>query len=81
MGERKTFEFDGAATPSEAADILHRLADGIRAGSLSLSMGGESIAVFPDGDLSLEIAASEKSDKAKIEMAIAWSHPKIDGAD
>ena len=71
------FEFEGAATPSEAADVLNRIADGIRAGSLCLSMGDEAISVFPDGDLALEIEASEKQGKAKIEIAVAWKHPKI----
>ena len=77
MGERSTFEFEGAATPGEAADVLNRIAEGLRAGSLSLSMGEDSIAVFPDGDLSMEIEASEKQGKAKIEIAVAWKHPKI----
>lgn len=79
MAERKDFEFDGLATPTEAAEILGRIADGIRARSLSLAMGDEGIAVFPDGDLSLEIEASERRDKAKIEIAVAWKHPKNDG--
>jgi amphi-Trp domain-containing protein len=78
MSKRNAFEFEGAATPTEAADVLHRIADGIRAGSLSLSMGEDSIAVFPDGDLALEIEASEKQGKAKIEIAVAWKHPKVE---
>ena len=74
MGDKREFEFEGAATPSEAADALNRIADGIRARSLSLSMGEETILVFPEGDLSLEIEASEKKGKARIEIAIAWNH-------
>ncbi len=81
MSKRGTFEFEGAATPTEAADVLNRIADGLRAGSLSLSMGDESIAVFPEGDLALEIEASEKQGKAKIEIAVAWKHPKVDHED
>lgn len=72
MGDRSEFEFEGAATPSEAADALNRIAEGIRARSLTLAMGDEEIAVFPEGDLSLAIEAVEKKDKAKIEIAIAW---------
>jgi amphi-Trp domain-containing protein len=44
-------------------------------------MGGEEITVFPDGDLSLEIEASEKKGKARIEIAIAWNHPGADEDD
>jgi amphi-Trp domain-containing protein len=78
MGDSREFEFEGAATPSEAADALNRIAEGIRARSLSLSMGEEAITVFPDGELSLEIEASEKKGKAKIEIAIAWKHGRDD---
>jgi amphi-Trp domain-containing protein len=81
MAERNEFEFEGVSTASEAADALNRIADGIRARSLTLSMGDESIAVYPDGDLSMEIEASEKKGKAKIEIAIAWRTPRADGDD
>ena len=81
MGENSTFEFEGAASPSEAADTLTRMADGIRARALSLSMGEEQITVFPDGDLALEIEAKEKRGKAKIEITIAWKHPKGEDDD
>jgi amphi-Trp domain-containing protein len=81
MADRREFEFEGAATPSEAADALNRIAEGIRARSLSLSMGEESITVFPEGDLSLEIEASEKKGKAKIEIAIAWKQGRDDKDD
>jgi amphi-Trp domain-containing protein len=73
MGERE-FEFEGGATPSEAADALNRIAEGIRARSLSMSLGDEGITVHPEGDLSLEIEAREKKGKARIEIAIAWKH-------
>ena len=64
--------------PAEAAETLSRIADGIRSRALSLSMGDEEITVYPDGDLSLEIEASEKKGKAKIEIAIAWKHARAD---
>ena len=78
MGDSREFEFEGAASPAEAADTLTRIAEGIRARGLSLSMGDERITVYPDGDLSLEIEASEKKGKAKIEIAIAWKHARGD---
>ena len=74
MPEKTEFEFEGGASPAEAADALHRIAEGIRARALWLSMGDEEISVYPDGDLSLEIEASEKKGKVKIEIAIAWRH-------
>ena len=80
MGDKKEFEFEGAASPSEAADALSRIAEGIRSRALSLSLGEEEITVYPDGDLSLEIEAKEKKGKAKIEIAIAWRHAE-DGVE
>ena len=74
MGDKQTFEFEGTASPAEAADALDRIADGIRARALSLSLGEDEIMVFPTGDLSMAIEASEKKGKAKIEIAIAWKH-------
>src|SRR5262249_54118237 len=81
MADNREFEFEGAATPSEAADALNRIAEGIRARSLSLSMGDEEITVYPEGDLAMEIEASEKKGKAKIEIAIAWKRAKGDDDD
>jgi amphi-Trp domain-containing protein len=78
MGDRQEFEFEGSATPSEAAEALDRIAEGIRARALSMSLGSDEITVFPDGDLSLEIEATEKKGKAKIEVAIAWKHTRDD---
>lgn len=62
MGERREFEFEGAAAATEVADTLCRIADGIRARALWLSMG----------------EATEKKSKAKIEIAIAWRHRSPD---
>jgi amphi-Trp domain-containing protein len=81
MGDRQVFEFEGNASPAEAADALDRIAEGLRARSLSLSMGEEEITVSPAGDLSMEIEASEKRGKAKIEIAIAWKQASRDDDD
>ena len=81
MGDKQAFEFEGTASPAEAADALNRIADGIRARSLWLSMGEDEITVCPSGDLAMEIEATEKKGKAKIEIAIAWKHAKDDEDD
>jgi amphi-Trp domain-containing protein len=73
MSEARTFEFEGGASAAEAADMLKRIAEGLRSGNLSLSLGGEAVTVFPQGDLNLEIEASEKKEKAKIEISVSWS--------
>jgi amphi-Trp domain-containing protein len=65
LSERKELEFEGVASPAEVADTLCRLADGIRARALSVSLGEDEITVYPDGDLALEIEATERKSKAK----------------
>ncbi len=74
MGERGDLEFEGAASPAEVADTLCRIADGIRARALSVSLGEDEITVYPHGDLALQLEAIEKKSKAKIEIVIAWRH-------
>ena len=65
-------EFCGPATPAEAAEALARLGDGVRAGGLSVSLGEDELTVLPAGDLSLEIDASERKGKGKLEVVITW---------
>ena len=78
MGDRRELEFEGAASPVEVAETLCRIADGIRQGALSVSLGEDEISVYPDGDLALEIQATEKKSKAKIEIAISWRRRPAD---
>ena len=81
MGDRRELEFEGAASPAEVAETLCRIADGIRQRALSVSLGEEEITVYPDGDLALEIQATEKKSKAKIEIAIAWRRRPLTDTD
>lgn len=73
MGE-KEFEFEGLASPSEVAETLGRIADGLRSRALHFSLGEDEITVYPGGDMSFEIEAKEKKGKAKVKIAIAWRH-------
>lgn len=75
---RCEFEFEGTATPADAAAALSRLAEGIRTGALRVGSGDRAITVFPEAHLALEIEARERKGKARIEIAIAWKHPGAD---
>ena len=81
MSDGRTFEFEGGASAAEAADILKRIADGLRSGNLSLSLGGDAVTVLPQGDLALDIEATEKKEKAKIEITVAWTNAGGDDDD
>jgi len=77
MSADQAFEFEGVATPSEAADTLARIAEGIRARSLSLTAGDEEITVFPDGHLMVHIGAKRTEAKGTIGTGVAWKHPRV----
>jgi amphi-Trp domain-containing protein len=77
MSADQEFEFEGVATPSEAADTLARIAEGIRARSLSLTAGDEEITVFPDGHLMVQIGAKRTKAKGTIDIGVAWRHPRV----
>jgi amphi-Trp domain-containing protein len=81
MGDVREFAFDGAVTGDELADMMVRLAAGIRAGGLSISMGDEELTVFPRGDLELAVAARSKKDKHRLGIAIGWRQARDDRAE
>ena len=63
MGDSQEFAFEGLASPSEAADALTRIAEGIRARALRLR---------PPGEVKLELKATRKSRKGTLEIEIGW---------
>ena len=77
MSADQEFEFEGVATPSEAADTLARIAEGIRARSLSLTAGDEEITVFPGGHLTVQIGAKRTEAKGTIGTGVAWKHARV----
>jgi amphi-Trp domain-containing protein len=78
VGEGRKFAFEGMASRAEVADVLRRVADGLRARSLSLSIGEEAISVSPEEELSMEIEASQKRTRATLEISIAWKRSPAD---
>jgi amphi-Trp domain-containing protein len=77
MSADQEFEFEGVATPSEAADTLARIAEGIRARSLSLTAGDEEMAIVPDGHLMVQIGAMRTKANGTTDSGVAWRHPRV----
>lgn len=73
MGENGKFEFTATLEPSQAADYLSRIADGLRRGVVSLAAAGRSIRIEPGGLVTVEIAAESKPEKAKGSLAVEVS--------
>jgi amphi-Trp domain-containing protein len=78
MRDIREFAFDGTYTRDELADVVLRLAAGIRAGGVSLSMGEDEVIMFPRGELELEVAARTKKGKSRLDIAIAWRETRGD---
>ena len=76
MSADQEFECEGVATPSEAADSLARIAEGMRARTLSLTAGDEEITIFPDGHVMVQIGAKRTQAKGTIDIGVAWRHPR-----
>jgi amphi-Trp domain-containing protein len=79
MDPDKEFEFEGHTTPSEAADTLAQIAEGVRTGSVSLAVGRNEITIFPDGHLAVRIRARKKKSRTAIDIDLAWMHPRVKG--
>jgi amphi-Trp domain-containing protein len=77
MDPDEEFEFDGQATPSEAADTLAQIAEGVRTGSVSLAVGSNEITIFPDGRLAVRIRARKKKSRTAIDIDLARTHPRV----
>ena len=66
--------FRGRARRDAAAFYLSELAKGVLSGEVSVGSGEQHTALATSEFVLLEIEASEKKGKAKIEIAIAWRH-------
>ena len=51
---------------------LEELAAGVRCGSLVVSLGTQSLTLSPSGSVEVEIKASSKADREKIEIELSW---------
>lgn len=59
----------------ELAKVVATLEDvlnGLKNGSLTLQHGAESVTLTPPGVVELEMEASQKKDKEKLSIQIAW---------
>jgi amphi-Trp domain-containing protein len=69
------FEFARIASPEEIAEYLTSLAVGLKRGEVTLESGGETLRLTPAADLKLELKASHKDRKGRIEIELGWKRP------
>jgi amphi-Trp domain-containing protein len=73
MGDNAKFEFTATLGPTQAADYLSKVADGLRRGVIGLSAAGRSIRLEPGSLVTVEIAAESKPEKSKGSFALELS--------
>jgi amphi-Trp domain-containing protein len=73
VSERGDLSYDGRLSPAEAAELLVRLAQALRTGQVSVSLGREEITVAPAGALRLRIDGVQKRVKSRVEIGVAWA--------
>ncbi len=63
---------------AKAADTLSQIASAMKAGTISLQKGDESVVLLPEGLVTVELEAVQKSEKEKIKIEISWKKPVIE---
>ena len=64
--------FEGGMAREEAAAYFETIVAGLKKGTLRFRQGGTSVELEVPSDLAVEIKASRKGDKAKIEFELSW---------
>ena len=77
---KNSVQFARIASPEEIAEYLTSLAVGLKRGEVSLESGDRSLHMSPASDVKLELKATQKEHKGRveIEIAIAWKRAKDD---
>jgi amphi-Trp domain-containing protein len=69
---KNSVQFARIASPEEIAEYLTSLAVGLKRGEISLESGERSLHMAPASDVKLELKASQKEHKGRIELEIGW---------
>jgi amphi-Trp domain-containing protein len=74
--DRQELEFATTTRVIQVAEYLNRIADGLRAGALTLEASGQAVHLEPADTLRLEIEAESKPDKgsASLQLELSWKH-------
>lgn len=69
---KNNLQFARIASPEEIAEYLTSLAVGLKRGEVSLESGERSLHLSPASDVKLELRATQKERKGRIEIEIGW---------
>jgi|JI9StandDraft_1071089.scaffolds.fasta_scaffold408562_1 amphi-Trp domain-containing protein len=74
--EKKELDCKMVGSVEEVNAQLKLLLDVFSEGSIVIAEGGESVQLFPTGQISLEIDTNVKSEKEKIYIELSWKKTK-----
>lgn len=72
MSDKNEFEYADKLNSGEVADYLEKIAEGLKAKSLTLRGRGQAITLLPQDMLRLKVSAETKEGKGAIEFEISW---------
>jgi len=68
-----TFKYQTAADPPELARYLAVLAEGVKAGTLTVAEGHMSFTVLPSGLIDLGLKVRRKQGRTRVSLELSWA--------
>jgi amphi-Trp domain-containing protein len=76
---RASIHVSRLATAGQVADVLASLSQGVKRGELTLEPGGRALRLVPASDLTIELVVTQKEEKSRIVLQLAWEPPRRSG--
>ena len=70
--KKKKIEIEEVMTREKVADLLRKVSEGLRSGSVELQDDEETLTLVPSDILAVEIGAKQKKDKSKFSLEVSW---------
>jgi amphi-Trp domain-containing protein len=69
---KNAVEYEGKLELAEAIARLEDLVSGLKAGGVSLALGGRSLSLTPASVVTLELEAKQKAKKGELSLKLKW---------
>ncbi|THB68693.1 MAG: amphi-Trp domain-containing protein [Desulfovibrio sp.] len=76
MSSKNKVEIEGTMELTQVATYLEDLLKGIKAGTVHVQLGGDSVLLHPKSIVDFEMEVTQKKEKEKITLEMSW---KTDG--
>lgn len=70
--DKKTIAFEGTLEQDRVVEYLEHLVAGVKAGTVSLQRGGDSLSLHPDQVVNLELEARQSPNKESLTVKLRW---------